>query len=82
MLPLGHASEAGEIAMTSLDANALTEDVRGLEFLGQTLGPVSARPDMASRFGANARSARVSLKAKTLRSVGDRRRLATLSELI
>lgn len=82
MLPLGHASEAGEIAMTSLDANALTEDVRGLEFLAQTLGPGAVRPDMASRFGATARSVRLSSKAKVQRSVGDRRRLAAFSELI
>lgn len=82
MLPLGHASEAGEIAMTSLDANALTDDVKGMEFLAQTLGSGAARPEMASRFGANARSARVSLKAKTIRSVGDRRRMAAVSELI
>lgn len=81
MLPLGHASEAGEIAMTSLDANALTEDVRGLEFLARTLGPGDARPDMASRFGANARSVRPFPKARAQRSmVHGRGRLATVSD--
>ena len=83
MLPLGHASEAGEIAMTSLDANALIEDVRGLQFLAQTLGSGTARPDMASRFGTKSRSSvRRSPNAKVQVTVGDRTRLTAISELI
>ncbi len=82
MLPLGHASEAGEIAMTSLDANALTDDLKGMEFLAQTIGSTTDRPDVASRFGAGARSPRLSLKARTTRLVSSGRRLAAESELI
>lgn len=81
MLPLGHASEAGKIAMTSLDASALIDDVKGMEFLAQTLGSGVAHPDMASRFCASARSARVS-KVKNQRSIVSRRRMAAVSELI
>lgn len=86
MLPLGHASEAGEIAMTSLDAHAMTDDVQGLEFLAQVIGSQVAGtsqgvPTIAMRFGTSAATATRS-RTTVYRSARAKRSRVAMVEMI
>ena len=49
---------AGDPAMTSLDARALTTDPDGLQFLQGVLGDADAVPSLEARFGVTARPVR------------------------